>query len=65
MKIVILEAATVSKNDVSFEEIYRLGEVREYPLTPVDKIVEYVGDAEAVLCNKTPLPLKSLKPAQI
>ena len=54
MKIVILEAATVSKNDVSFEEIYRLGEVREYPLTPVDKIVEYVGDAEAVLCNKTP-----------
>ncbi|MCD7730104.1 MAG: D-2-hydroxyacid dehydrogenase [Oscillospiraceae bacterium] len=54
MKIVMLEAATVSKNDVSFEDIYRLGEVREYPLTPVDKITEYVGDAEAVLCNKTP-----------
>ncbi len=54
MKIVMLEAATVSRNDISFEEIYKLGEVREYPLTPVDKIVEYVGDAEAVLCNKTP-----------
>lgn len=61
MKIVILEAATVSKNDVSFEEIYRLGEVREYPLTPVDKIVEYVGDAEAVLCNKTPFTAEVLK----
>lgn len=61
MKIVILEAATVSKNDVSFEEIYRLGEVREYPLTPVDKIVEYVGDAEAVLCNKTPFTAEVLE----
>lgn len=61
MKIVILEAATVSKNDVSFEEIYRLGEVREYPLTPVDKIVEYVGDAEAVLCNKTPFTAEALE----
>lgn len=61
MKIVILEAATVSKNDVSFEGIYRLGEVREYPLTPVDKIVEYVGDAEAVLCNKTPFTAEVLK----
>lgn len=54
MKIVMLEAATVSKNDISFEDIYKLGEVTEYPLTPVDKIVEYIGDAEAVLCNKTP-----------
>ena len=61
MKIVILEAATVSKNDVSFEEIYGLGEVREYPLTPVDKIVEYVGDAEAVLCNKTPFTAEVLE----
>ena len=61
MKIVILEAATVSKNDVSFEEIYRLGDVREYPLTPVDKIVEYVGDAEAVLCNKMPFTAEVLE----
>ncbi len=54
MKIAILEAKTVSRGDVSFEEIYRLGEVKEFPLTPVDRIVENVGDAEIVLCNKTP-----------
>lgn len=54
MKIAILEAKTVSKGDVSFEGIYRLGEVTEYPLTPVEDIVKNVGDAEAVLCNKTP-----------
>ena len=44
MKIAILEAKTVSRGDVSFDEIYKLGEVREFPLTPVDKIVENVGD---------------------
>lgn len=54
MKIVMLEASTVSRGDVSFDDIYKLGEVREFPLTPVDKIVENIGDAEAVLCNKTP-----------
>jgi len=54
MKIVILEAATVSKGDVSFDGLWELGEVTEYPLTPIEKIVQNVGDAEIVLCNKTP-----------
>lgn len=55
MKIVMLEAHTVSVGDVSFEEIYKLGDVKEYPLTPDDKIIERIGDAEAVLINKTPI----------
>lgn len=54
MKIAILEAATVSKGDVSFDGLRELGEVTEYPLTPTDKVVKNVGDAEIVLCNKTP-----------
>lgn len=54
MKIAILEASSVSRGDVSFDDIYKLGEVREFPLTPADRIVENIGDAEAVLCNKTP-----------
>ncbi len=54
MKISILEAATVSKEDVFFDGLRELGEVTEYPLTPTDKIVQNVGDAEIVLCNKTP-----------
>ncbi len=61
MKIAMLEARTVSKGDVSFEEIYKLGEVREFPLTPLEKITENVGDAEAVLCNKTPFTREVLK----
>lgn len=54
MKIAILEASSVSRGDVSFDDIYKLGEVREFPLTPADRIVENICDAEAVLCNKTP-----------
>ena len=61
MKIVMLEAATVSRNDVSFDDIYALGEVTEYPLTPADKLVEYIGDAEAVLCNKSRLTAEVLE----
>lgn len=54
VKIAILEAGTVSRGDVSFDELYSLGDVTEYRLTPTDKIVENVGGAEVVLCNKTP-----------
>lgn len=54
MKIAMLEAASVSRGDIPFDDIYKLGEVREFPLTPADEIVENIGDAEAVLCNKTP-----------
>lgn len=61
MKIVILEAGTVSRGDVSFDELYSLGDVTEYRLTPIDKIVETVGDAEAVLCNKTPFTADILR----
>ena len=61
MKIAILEAKTVSKGDISFEEIYKLGEVTEYPLTPTDRIISNIGDAEAVLCNKTPFTADVLR----
>ena len=61
MKIAILEAKTVSKGDVSFEEIYRLGDVDEYPLTPAADVVKNIGDAEAVLRNKTVFDEKVLR----
>ena len=38
-----------------------MGDVTEYRLTPIDKIVENVGNAEAVLCNKTPFTDDVLK----
>ncbi len=48
MKIAILEAGTVSRGDISFEELYGLGEVTEYHLTPVDRIAENVGGSGGI-----------------
>lgn len=53
MKIVILEEKTVSQGDVSLSGFDALGEVRRYPLTPQEKLIEYIGDADAAICNKT------------
>lgn len=53
MKIVLLEEKTVSQGDVSLDEFKALGEVTGYPLTPQDMVAERVGDAEAVIINKT------------
>lgn len=53
MKIVLLEEKTVTQGDVSLDEFRTIGEVRGYPLTPQEKLVEYIGDADAAICNKT------------
>lgn len=53
MKIVLLEEKTVTQGDISLDCFYSLGDVTGYPLTPQDKVAERVGDAEAVIINKT------------
>lgn len=55
MKIVILEENAINNNDLSLDALKELGEVTSYGVTPHDKIVEYIGDAEVVLCNKANL----------
>ncbi|MGN0637645.1 MAG: D-2-hydroxyacid dehydrogenase [Huintestinicola sp.] len=53
MKIILLEEKTVSQGDVSLDGFKALGKVTGYPLTPQDKVAERVGDADAVIINKT------------
>jgi glycerate dehydrogenase len=54
MKAVILEAGTVSRGDIDFSPIKKLVDGFEiHDFTSPEKIVEYVGDNEIVLCNKT------------
>lgn len=61
MKIVLLEEKTVTQGDISLDCFYSLGDVTGYPLTPQDKVAERVGDAEAVIINKTVLPVSLWK----
>lgn len=53
MEIVLLEEKTVTQGDVSLDEFSTLGSVRRYPLTPAEKLVEYIGNADAAICNKS------------
>lgn len=55
MKIVILDGYTENPGDLSWEGFEKLGELTVYDRTPVEKVVERIGDAEAVITNKTPL----------
>jgi glycerate dehydrogenase len=55
MKIVVLDGYTENPGDLSWESLEKLGELKVYDRTPPDKIIERIGDAEAVYTNKTPV----------
>lgn len=61
MKIVILDGYTLNPGDLSWGELEKLGEVTVYDRTPIDKIIERIGDAEAVYTNKTPITKETLE----
>ena len=53
MKIVITDAKTVTKGDIDLSVLEAFGEVIAYPLTEYSQLVERIGDADAVICNKS------------
>ena len=54
MKIVILDAVTLTLNDdIDFSVFDQFGEVTIYQFTKDEEIVERIKDAEVVLCNKS------------
>jgi len=53
MKIVITDAQTVTKGDVSLDPIRQFGEVIAYPLTSPEELIERVKDADAILTNRS------------
>lgn len=61
MKIVILDGYTENPGDLSWCGFEKLGKVMVYDRTPREKIVERIGDAEAVIVNKTPMDKVTLE----
>lgn len=58
MKIVILDGYTENPGDLSWEGMEALGDLTVYDrtsLTDVKETIERVGDAQAVITNKTPI----------
>ena len=64
MKIIILDAQTVTKGDLSLSPLDRFGEKVVYQLTPPELIAERVRDADMILCNKPVLCEENLKNAK-
>lgn len=64
MKIVILDAQTVSKNDVDLNVFSKYGELVIHPLTAPADTAERIKDAHIVICNKTVLGKNELKEAK-
>ena len=60
MKIVILDGYTENPGDLSWEGFEQLGTLTVYDRTPADKIIERIGDADAVITNKTPITAETL-----
>jgi len=53
MKIVVLDGLTLNPGDLSWEVLEQLGELSVYDRTPPERVVERIGDADAVFTNKT------------
>ena len=52
MKICILDAETVTRDDVRLDAITELGEAKVFGFTKNEDIAQAIGDADAVICNK-------------
>lgn len=56
MKLVITDWNTLSMaEDLSADGLQALADVTAYPLTDPEEVAARIGDAELVLCNKTPI----------
>ncbi|WP_302801085.1 D-2-hydroxyacid dehydrogenase [Mitsuokella multacida] len=58
MKIVVLDGYTLNPGDLDWNDFSSLGEVTIYDrtsLTDEEEIISRIGDAEAVITNKTPI----------
>lgn len=51
-KIAILDVNTVTKGDICFDSIDTLGEVSYHDMTTQDRLVDIIGDSDALVCNK-------------
>lgn len=62
MKIVITDWQTMScKDEISYKCFENFGNVFAYPLTAPEETAMRIGDAEILLCNKTPITADVIK----
>ena len=60
MKIVVLDGYTLNPGDITWDGLKALGEVTLYDRTAAGDILDRIGDADAVITNKTPITRETL-----
>ncbi len=63
MKIVITDAATVCDDKISLEGIKSLGDCEIFPLCTKEELISRIGDADIIICNKSPMTAEVLSRA--
>lgn len=64
MKIVILDAQTVSRDDIDLNVFSKYGDLTIHPLTSPDDTADRIKDADIVICNKTILGKTEIEKAK-
>lgn len=64
MKVVILDAKTLTNDDIDFSVFDEFGEVTIYDYTKYNQIAERIKNAEIILCNKSIMNRMTLKDAK-
>lgn len=64
MNVVILDAKTLTNDDIDFSVFDEFGEVTIYDYTKYNQIAERIKDAEIILCNKSIMNRMTLKDAK-
>ncbi len=60
MKIVVLDGYTLNPGDITWDGFKALGDFKVYERTHANEILDFIGDAEAVITNKTPITRETL-----
>lgn len=55
MKIVVVDHPRENPGEIDWSKLSQFGDVKIYPRTPADKLIEVIGDAEIVFTNKSPI----------
>ena len=61
MKIVVLDGFAVNPGDVSWDFLYRYGEVAVFDKTPDDRVAQVIGDAEVIFTNRAKITAEVVK----
>lgn len=61
MKIVITDAKTVTRGDLDLSPLAAFGELVVYDSTVPEELPSRIGDADALLCNKSPITRQVLE----